>query len=369
MYFDPRPKRRREDLYDREKEIDEFKKSLKTAPLTIVTGIRRLGKTSLILVGLSDKPSVVVDLRGVPQSREGLYRRIESAMNEFFKKHKNLWQRFRKELKNITGVHVFGAGISLSWGEKRVDLVELLKSLKNYEVVLAFDEVQYLRGPIGKEFAEVLAYLYDHSDLKLVLSGSEIGLLYDFLGVENPKAPLYGRYFREVRLERFDQFKSRDFLVKGFKQVGLQVEDEVINYACERLNGIVGWLVHFGLKCLEKKPSMRVVEEVLDEASKLSLEEFTTFLKKHTPAERRLFEIARAIAMGRKTWSEIKEHLESTEQRTISSGTLSRSIRTLLKASFVEKIIEGRNIYYKLADPVLSYALLKQTSQEGAFLK
>ena len=89
MYFDPKPKKRKEDLYDREKELEEFEKSLKTSPLTVVTGIRRLGKTSLILVGLSDKPSVVVDLRGVPQSREGLYRRIEFAMNEFFKRHKN----------------------------------------------------------------------------------------------------------------------------------------------------------------------------------------------------------------------------------------------------------------------------------------
>jgi AAA+ ATPase superfamily predicted ATPase len=359
MYFDPRPKRKREDLYDRERELEEFVKSVKTSPLTVVTGIRRLGKTSLILVGLSDKPSVIVDLRGVPQSREGLYRRIESAMNEFFKKHRYLWQKLRNELKRITGVQVLGSGISLSWGEKRADLVELLRNLEDYEVVLVFDEVQYLRGPIGRELAEVLAYLYDHSDLKIVLSGSEIGLLYDFLGVENPKAPLYGRYFREIRLERFDYFRSKDFLVKGFEQVGLDVEDEVIEYACEKLDGIVGWLVQFGLKCLEKKPSKDVVEEVLDEASRLSLEEFNRFLEKHRPAEKRIFEVAKAIAMGKKTWSEIKRHLESVEQRTIPDGSLNRAIKTLLKASFVEKIVEGRNVYYYLTDPVLKHALLR----------
>ena len=359
MYFDPKPKRRREDLYDREKELKEFEKSLKISPLTVVTGIRRLGKTSLILVGLSDKPSIIVDLRGVPQSREGLYRRIEFAINEFFKRHKNLWRELKNRLKSITGVQVFGSGISLSWGEKRADLVELLKSLESYEVILAFDEVQYLRGPIGKEFADVLAYLYDHTDLRIVLSGSEIGLLYDFLGVENPKAPLYGRYFREVRLERFDYFKSRDFLVKGFEQVGLNVDEVVVNYACERLDGIVGWLVHFGLKCLEKKPSKDVVEEVLDEASKLSLDEFTKFLEKHRPAEKRILGVAKAIAMDRKTWSEIKEYLESIEQRTIPDSSLSRAIRALLKSSFVEKIVEGRNVYYQITDPVLKYTLVK----------
>ncbi|ADC66287.1 ATPase [Ferroglobus placidus DSM 10642] len=360
MYFDPRPKRRREDLYDRDEELEEFVRSVKRSPLTVVTGIRRLGKTSLILVGLSDKPSVMVDLRGVPQSIEGLYRRIESAMNEFFRKHRSVWQKLRNELKRITGVQVLGSGISLSWREKRVDLVELLRNLEGYEVVLVFDEVQYLRGPVGKEVAEVLAYLYDHSELKIVLSGSEIGLLYDFLGVENPKAPLYGRYFREIRLERFDYFKSKDFLIKGFGQVGLDVEEDLIEYACERLDGIVGWLVHFGLKCLEKEPSEGVVDEVLGEASKLSLEEFNKFLEKHKPAEKRIFEIAKAIAIGKKTWSEIKKYLESVEGRTIPDSSLNRAIKSLLKASFVEKIVEGRNVYYQLTDPVLKYALLKE---------
>ena len=248
---------------------------------------------------------------------------------------------------------MFGSGISLSWGEKRVDLVELLRNLEDYEVLLVFDEIQYLRGPIGRELAEVLAYLYDHSDLKIVLSGSEIGLLYDFLGVENPKAPLYGRYFGEIRLESFDYFKSKDFFVKGFEQVGLNVEEDVTNYACEKLDRIVGWLVHFGLKCLEKKTSKNVVEEVLGEASRLSLEEFNKFLEKHRPAEKRIFEIAKAIATGKKTWGEIKRHLESVNQRSIPDPSLNRAIKTLIKASFVEKIVDGRNVYYHITDTVL----------------
>jgi len=221
----------------------------------------------------------------------------------------------RNRLKRITGVHVLETGISLSWGEKRADIVELLKSLEEYDVILAFDEVQYLRGPLGKEFAEVLAYLYDHSDLRMILSGSEVGLLYDFIGVENPKAPLYGRYFAEIKLERFDEFKSKDFLIKGFEQVGVDVDGDVLDYAYEKLNGIVGWLVLFGLKSLEKYPSKEVVDEVLDEASKLSFEEFKKFLQKHRPAERRILEVVRAIATGKRTWSEIKRHLESVERR------------------------------------------------------
>ncbi len=327
----------------------------------MVTGIRRSGKTSLILVGLSKRPSVVVDLRGVPPSREGLYRRIESAMNDFFRTHRSMWGEIKERLRVITGVQVLGSGINLSWGEKRTDLADLFGVLDEHGVVLAFDEVQCLRGPRGREFAEVLAYLYDHSDLRIVLSGSEVGLLYDFLGVDDPDAPLYGRYFREVRLERFDDTKSMGFLRRGFEQVGLEVDEGVLSYACEVLDGIVGWLVQFGLKCLEKGPSREVVEEVVEEASKLSMGEFTRFLKRHRPAERRILEVAKAIAMGRNTWSEIRDHLESVERRSLPDGSLNRAITSLLKASFVEKVVEGRNVCYKLTDPILEYALLKET--------
>ncbi len=169
-------------------------------------------------------------------------------------------------------------------------------------------------------------------------------------------------------LERFDYFKSKDFLVKGFEQVGLNVEEDVTNYACEKLDGIVGWLVHFGLKCLEKTSKV-VVEEVLGEASKISFEELNKFLEKHRPAEKRIFEIAKAIAMGKKTWSEIKRHLESVEQRSIPDASLNRAIKTLIKASFVEKIVDGRNVYYQLTDPVLKIQLTVTVNQTSKFIE
>jgi len=357
MLFDPKPKTRREDLYDREKELRELEKSLKISPLTVVTGIRRLGKTSLILVALRDKPSVMVDLRGIPQTREGLFRRIEFAMNEFFNKHKKIWKELKNRLKTVTGIQVFGSGISLSWGERNTDIIELFRSLEEFGVILAFDEVQSLRGPLGREFAEILAYLYDHSDLKIILSGSEVGLLYDFIGVKDPKAPLYGRYFKEIKLERFDEFKSKDFLIKGFEQVGMEVDEDVLDYAYQRLDGIVGWLVLFGLKSLEKSPSKDVVNDVLDNASRLVLDEFKKFLLKHKPAENRILEVAKAIAMNKKTWSEIKRHLESIERRSIPDSSLQRAIRALLKSSYIERVVEGRNVYYRITDPILRHAL------------
>ncbi len=360
MYFDPRPKQNKKDLFDREKELSKFEESIQQSPLTVITGIRRLGKTSLILVGLSNKPSVIIDLRGVAQSREGLYRRIEFGLNEFFKQHSNIWKKIKEQLNRITGVQAMGFGVSVSWGAKKADLVQLLKTLEDFEVILAFDEVQYLRGPVGKELAEVLAHLYDHSKLKMVVTGSEVGLLYDFLGIEKPEAPLYGRHFREVKLSRFNKSLSREFLEKGFEQIGLTVEQELISHACDQLGGIIGWLVNFGLRCQEKGPSSNIVSEVLEDASKLLRAEFNKFLEKHKPGDKRIREVARAIAKGENTWTRIKAYVEAREKATIQDTPLNRAINALLKASYIEKIVDGRNIHYELADPVLAHALLKR---------
>ncbi|AJC72141.1 ATPase [Thermococcus guaymasensis DSM 11113] len=357
MYFDTRPKRKREDLYDREKELSDFENSLRSNnPLTVITGIRRLGKTSLLLVGLNELglPYVLVDFRGVnPNSRMDVYKRIESSLNLFFRENRDLWEELKESLRTITGLRVLSFGVNLSWREEKTDLIALFRELEKHDVVLAFDEVQYLRGPVGSEFAGLIAHLYDYSDLRIVMTGSEVGLLHDYLGVDDPRAPLYGRYFHEVTLSRFTREQSRDFLIKGFEQVGLAPPEALIETAVERLDGIVGWLVLFGRRVLEKGPSNEVVEEVFEEARRLALEEFENFLSKRPSARKRYLEIMRAVANGKNTWEGIKEHLERKEGKSIADSVLARLLKALVDSSFLQKVRDGRNVRYRVSDPVL----------------
>ena len=357
MYFDTRPKRRREDLYDRESELGEFENSLKfNNPLTVITGIRRLGKTSLLLVGLNelDLPYVLVDFRGVnPNSRMDVYKRIESAINAFFRENRKIWEDVKGNLKSISGLRVLGFGVSLSWKGEKTDLMALFRELEKYNVVLAFDEVQYLRGPVGSEFAGLIAHLYDYSELRIVMTGSEIGLLHDYLGVDDPRAPLYGRYFHEVSLSRFTPEQSMDFLLKGFEQVGINPPERLVQEAVERLDGIVGWLVLFGRKAMERGLSMKLIYEVFEEAKALAMSEFDNFLMKRPAARNRYIEIMRAIASGKRTWEEIKEHMERKEGKTISDSVLARLLKALVDSSFLEKVREGRNVHYRIPDPIL----------------
>lgn len=61
MLFDPAPKIRREDFFDRE--IERVKSLL--SPITLVLGLRRTGKSSLIRISLEELgyPYIYVDLR------------------------------------------------------------------------------------------------------------------------------------------------------------------------------------------------------------------------------------------------------------------------------------------------------------------
>jgi Archaeal ATPase. len=53
LIFDPRPKERLRDLFDREVEINKFVNALND-PAVVVLGLRRTGKSSLINAVLND---------------------------------------------------------------------------------------------------------------------------------------------------------------------------------------------------------------------------------------------------------------------------------------------------------------------------
>lgn len=63
MIFDPEPKGSRRDLFDRVEEIGKIK-SL-SSPITLVLGLRRTGKSSVIHVALNELslPYTYIDLR------------------------------------------------------------------------------------------------------------------------------------------------------------------------------------------------------------------------------------------------------------------------------------------------------------------
>ncbi len=194
-----------------------------------------------------------------------------------------------------------------------VFLTELFEALDEAGSIIVFDEAQNLRGPLSREILEAIAYAYDNCrNLCFILSGSEAGLLYDFLGIDNPDPPLYGHYFIEVSLDRFSRGQSIDFLREGFRQAGKKVSMDTIEQAVDLLDGIPGWLTFYGAKCLEGYCNPYSVREL---AVKLAIRELENIIKNRS---RRYGLVLKALALGHRSWGRVKRYVETTEGKTLS---------------------------------------------------
>ncbi len=335
MLFDIRPKSSRRELFDREHELSILDRLVDRGdPLILVLGIRRIGKTSLLKSFLEEWNGIYIDMRGVSRESD-LYRRFSMGLSMGI-------ERLRRFLKNIRGIKVMGIEVELKWrGRDSISLTGLLEELNRFgeRIVVVFDEAQLIRPPISSLVKNCIAYTYDHLDnITVILSGSEIGLLRDFIGIENPSSPLYGRYSYELIVRRFPRDLSLEFLEQGFHEVGLRVGREVIEEAVELFDGIVGWLVFFGRSYLD---GMRNLELILDAAVNMAYEELCKLRRNEKL-------VLKAIADGARSWSQVRRYIEEKTCTVIPKSTLSRTIRRLEKLSIIDN--------YRFLDPIYMYA-------------
>ena len=360
MLFDMRPKTRREDLFDRDPELKKFNDSLPHAALIVVTGLRRTGKTSFLDVALSciNHPYVIVDVCDLPTvpSRAEIIKKVDEAFNKMDKKWKT---PVSAALKHVKGVYLAGASITFGWDKKGIDLAALLDEIdawakKNNQLfLLAFDEIQLVRG--DKYLPRLLARIADtNRNTVIVITGSEVGLLYDFLGFDNPESPLFGRHFVEISMSSFTSEQSKEFLKLGFKQVDIKCPDEVIEYAIEKLDGVAGWLTLFGLKSQESKTCTKeVVDETLDVGGRLARSEALKIAK----FSHRYGLILDFLAQnGEKPWSAIKDVLDANEGRKVTNTAVTELLNRLIKTNVLMKV----NGNYRISDPILTHGLQRE---------
>ncbi|MGC9069213.1 MAG: AAA family ATPase [Thermoprotei archaeon] len=345
MYFSPEPKYRREDLFDREKELNELDRIFNVgSKIVLVTGIRRIGKTSLVSVYLNErkKTFALADLRGSSNSFQALYEMFSEIINQIDKK-----EMIRTLLSKISGVQIGEFGISLSWKRgQRVELVKLIDAIDEIgkEVMIAIDEAQKLRGALSNLFLEILAHCYDYcKNVKFVLTGSEAGLLHSLLRINDPESPLYGRFLPELRLFPFSRDESKKFLSEGLKQYKIPFNENLIELAFEYLDGIVGWLNELGLRCVLKgEINEEIIREVFNSAVKLQISEISHYSPNYSL-------ILEAIGKGYNTWSEMKKYISMKFKRTLLDSELFRYINNLKMRDY---IYEQDNEYY-IGDPIL----------------
>ncbi|WP_372883526.1 AAA family ATPase [Pyrococcus kukulkanii] len=352
LLFEIKPKSRRKDLYDREKELKEFRDALKLGEnLILILGIRRLGKSSLLNVALNELklPYAKIDVRSlyftfgtIPQ--DVLVREILESLLRSTRRFRKFRVGLERLVDSIEGIEVSGLKVRIG---RKVHLIDILEKIDSWgeRVIIAFDEAQYLRFS-GLQYDGLIAYAIDNlPNVTFVLTGSEVGMLHDFLGLDNPKKPLFGRYAREIVLERFSRDKSIDFLIKGFSELSIDVPQDEIEDAVEKLDGIVGWLTMYGyLRGVRKLSHEEALSELLNMARSLVREELDKILS-HS---KRYGMILKAVSLGNERWSEIKEFVESKTGR-INDAKFSILLRNLVKYGYLDKI-SGK---YRIPDPIV----------------
>ncbi len=317
MLFSTEPKSSIGDLFDRELEVKKLKNSLNER-MILVLGLRRIGKSSLVLSTLNslDVDFIFIDVRKayddvskkVPAER--LYGEMRSSLLRLSK-----GERVKDLLSRLNVSLEYPVKVRISAEEIKDNIVKIFEALNDIgRVIVVFDEAQYLRySTVG--LRPVLAHVYDYMDgITLILTGSEVGLLHDFVGVDDPDSELYGRYHSSIELKPLDGEKSREFLRKGFEQLGIREE--------------------------VRSMGVRLLRKELDEAFSRS------------PY---YIHIMKAIAiLGRARWKNVLNYVTAQVGR-VGNATMSRDLKNLVKMGFVEK--EGDE--YVIGDPLVRYAVLE----------
>lgn len=354
MLFSPYPKTKREELYDRDNELKELEEAIRRGErLILLIGMRRLGKSSLLNVTLSElpNPSVKIDVRKIYSEYSSVNRYIiGKALLSSLSGKKRLVEEVKTFLSKVKGIAFSGMKVEIT--SKDFSITGLLEALNEYggergRVVIAFDEAQFLRFGGATRYDGIIAYAMDNlENLTFILTGSEVGLLFDFLKFDNPEAPLFGRYHHDISLERFSKELSEEFLRKGFEEADFPVREREIEDAVEELDGIVGWLSLYGyIRVTRKINHKKALEEVLSEAKSVINTELSRLFT-YSPRYR---VILKAVALGYSRWSDIKDYL-TLKLGYINDSNFSILLENLVKYGYVEKK-EGR---YAIADPVLA---------------
>ncbi|MGC8607765.1 MAG: AAA family ATPase [Vulcanisaeta sp.] len=359
MLFDPKPKEKREDLFDRDEELSKLRLGL-NYPITLLLGIRRSGKSSLIKVlmneGKNNNIWLYIDLRKYEGNAYLTYRHLINEVERAL----NTWPEWlRKLLHGIRGINISDPGIELrlSWGKNRVELADLFDKLseiserESKRVIVVFDESQELRKLKGYNILYPLAYAYDNLKLHFLLTGSQIGMVYRFLRLNDPDSPLFGRAMYEVFIKPFTREQAIKFLKAGFREVGLSVSDEYLEDAYNNLGGIPGWLTFYGFNYLQSGNHYESIRRTLEYAIDLIKQEFENFLKNREEARERYYTLMMICSHGCR-WSDAKRYLEAKEGVRIDDKKITELLQNLVDSSFLMK----ENDIYKPSDPLIAKA-------------
>jgi AAA+ ATPase superfamily predicted ATPase len=351
MYFDISPKTKKSDLFGVDYQLEQLKKYLldKSVRMVAIKGLKRTGKTSLLNVALNEVSikNVKIDVREAP-----FYDKKEFAVFLSKQIREKMGSVLDKIIKSIAGIKFrydkFSFELLFSKEENITLFFARLNSYlnkANQMLILAFDEAQLLKG-IGFDY--FLASIFDnYKNIKIVLTGSEIGVLDKLLGKADYDAPLFGRAYLEIDLKKMGTEEIRKFLEEGFKQIGKKIEFEEVEEVVENLDGTMGWITYYGWFRYKRFSHGRALERAKEEGKAIVKRELENFLQGRK-AKPKYLKIIKYLARGHHSWSSLKQAFIKDGLK-IADSQLNSYLKELINFGFVEKSAEK----YFVTDPLL----------------
>ena len=314
-------------FFDREKEIDILKKiqadSFEAAQLTVLTGRRRVGKTSLVLKAY----------KGLPLLYFFVGRKTE----------KDLCEEYSREIEDKLGLPVLGNA------SRFYEIFEyILKIASSKQVILFIDEFQDFQKVNTSIYSDIqkLWDLYkDKAAINLIVSGSVYSLMHKIFF--DRAQPLYGRASHMIKLRPFSPSVIREIM--QFYSPNYSPDDLLALYSFT--GGVAKYIeLLIDSKAFTKE---KMIERMIEDGSSFLEEGKIVLLNEFGKEYGRYFSILSAIASGYTQRNRI-ENIIGEEV----SGYLSRletDYEIIEKRQPILEKIKTKNIRYGIRDNFLTF--------------
>lgn len=318
----------------REKELGRINKVLENSKQSniLIYGRWRIGKSSLIKKALENRSDIVIHY----QCRSIAYQSIIAELND---------------LININ--------LKLPYNVNFASIDEILDFLFKYKekIILVLDEYPYMISKIEGINSIIQSKIdlnKDESQLKLILSGSQIDIMKEMIEYSNP---LYGRFDDVIEV------KEHNYLEASLYYPSYSNEDKVMLYAIFGGEPLYNSWIDEKISPLENVMNVMIKENSIAEIninSNINLE-----LSKIKYGN----DVLLAIACGAKKNEEIV-----TKAHATSSSDINNALNKLLSLDFIKKVVpindennHKKTLYYLNCNSLQFYYkyLYKYSSQRS----
>ncbi len=220
----------------------------------------------------------------------------------------------------------------------------LAQKSRTQKMIIIIDEFTYLMKT-NQEIMSILQNIVDHllsdSKLKLIISGSHVGMIEDALAYHKP---LYGRATFKMKIEAFDYYDAAKFYPQASN------EDKV------RLYSIFGGVPFYTSKVDGSKSVEENIKDLIIEKGAVFEDEVSFFLSQEVRSKATYGKIINAIASGATRLNEI-----SGKSGVGNTGTSSKHLDLLIQLGIVEREYcfgEGpnsRKTIYRVKDQLFNF--------------